>query len=60
MNDKKLVCNCMNITIADIRNAVKNGADTFDKVQSKTGASTSCKRCIEYAENVFKAIMDGE
>ena len=50
----------MNITIADIRSAVKNGADTFDKVQSKTGASTSCKRCIEYAENVFKAIMDGE
>lgn len=60
MNDEKLVCNCTGVTVGDIRSAVENGAKTFEELQDATGVSTVCGACREYAENVFKAIIDGE
>lgn len=60
MKDDKIVCSCMNVTVGDIRRAIKDGARSFEEVSDMTGASTVCGRCREYAENVFSAIMDGE
>lgn len=60
MNDEKLVCNCTGVTVGDIRKAVADGAKTFEELQDATGVSTVCGSCREYAENVFKAIVDGE
>lgn len=60
MNDNKTVCNCRKVTIYDIRKSMQNGNDTFEKVQADTGVSTVCKRCRDYAKNVFDAIADGE
>lgn len=60
MNDEKIVCNCMNVTIGDIRNAIRDGAKNFEEVQEITGAGTVCGSCAEYAENVVREILDGE
>lgn len=60
MDDTKLVCNCTGVTVGDIREAVQNGAKTFDELQEATGVSTVCGQCRDYAENVFNAIMEGE
>lgn len=60
MQDDKLVCNCVGVTVGDIREAIKKGAADFDEVQEATGVSSVCGQCREYAENVVKAILDGE
>lgn len=60
MNDEKIVCNCTGVTIGDIRAAIENGASTFDEVQEITGVSSVCGGCLDYAQNVVKAILDGE
>ena len=41
----KNACKCKNISIEDVVNAVKNGADTVEKVMEATGAGTACGRC---------------
>ena len=40
MNLDKVVCNCMNVTSGQIKEAVENGADTLEEVQQITGAGT--------------------
>ena len=34
-------CKCKNVSISEVVSAVKNGADTFEKVAETTGAGTS-------------------
>lgn len=34
--------------------AVKNGADTFEKVAETTGAGTACGRCKEIILNIIE------
>lgn len=60
MNDAKLVCHCRRVTIGDIRRAIADGAQSFEEVQAVTGVSTGCKRCADHAQNVAKAIFEGE
>ena len=44
-NVLKNACKCKNVSIETIVNAVKNGADTVEKVGEATGAGTACGRC---------------
>lgn len=51
------VCLCKSVTRAKIKQAIRNGANTFEKVQEATGAGTgSCgaKRCREKIEELIK------
>lgn len=41
----KNACKCKNISIEEVVNTVKNGADTVEKVMEATGAGTACGRC---------------
>ena len=41
----KNACRCKNVSIEEVLNAVKNGADTVEKVMEATGSSTVCGRC---------------
>lgn len=49
----EIVCICKQVSKETIVNAIKNGADTFEKVQETTGAGTGgckgarCKQTIE-------------
>lgn len=48
------VCGCKKVLLKDVVDAVKNGADTVEKVGEVTGAGTDCKRCTILIENVIK------
>ena len=51
------VCVCKSVTRAAIKNAIKNGADTVEKVADATGATKgSCKgcRCKSKIEELLK------
>ena len=53
MNLDKVVCNCLNITNGDIKNAVSSGASTLEEVQEITGAASICGIC---ADNVQRLV----
>lgn len=45
-DNNKVVCGCFNVTVQDLNNAVKNGADSFEKVQVSTKVGTGCGKCL--------------
>lgn len=47
MDDNKIVCGCFKLTEADLKNAVKNGANSFEEVQAVTKVGTGCGHCVE-------------
>ena len=48
------VCGCKGVSLNAVVEAVKNGADTVEKVGEVTGAGTECGRCKILIENVIK------
>lgn len=47
MNLEKIVCECLGITSGMIKEAVDQGATTFEEVQEKTEVATICGACID-------------
>ncbi len=43
----KVVCGCMHVTEKDIKDAINNGAKSFEEVQKITKVSTGCGKCKE-------------
>mmetsp|Transcript_35522 Transcript_35522/g.77762 ORF Transcript_35522/g.77762 Transcript_35522/m.77762 type:complete len:1330 (+) Transcript_35522:49-4038(+) len=41
-----LVCNCYSVPKGVIKQAIKDGADTFDEIKRRTKAGTGCGTCI--------------
>lgn len=50
MNDEEIICNCMSVTVAAIKEAYENGAHSVADVQNATGAGTVCGACLEQIE----------
>lgn len=48
------VCGCKGVSLQDVIDAVKNGADTPEKVEEVTGAGSVCGRCTKLVENVIE------
>ncbi len=47
-------CKCKNVAIETIVEAVKNGADTVEKVGEVTKAGTGCGRCQGIISNIIE------
>lgn len=54
MDSDKVVCNCLNVTIGMIQDAVNSGASTVEEVQEITGAGTVCGACLEDVEHLVE------
>lgn len=48
-----MMCICKGVSEERIRNAVKDGAVTFEEVQQITACSTSCGTCRPRIENLI-------
>ncbi|MCL2610510.1 MAG: (2Fe-2S)-binding protein [Defluviitaleaceae bacterium] len=48
------VCGCKKVSLQDVVSAVKDGADTTEKVGEITKAGTACGRCKVLIENVIE------
>lgn len=46
MDNNRVVCGCYKVTEQDIKNAVKNGAKSFEEVQAITKVGTGCGKCV--------------
>lgn len=49
----KSVCGCKKVSLATVVDAVKEGADTVEKVEKATKAGVSCGRCKGLLQNVI-------
>ena len=45
-------CKCQNVSVNEVVAAVKNGADTLEKVMEETKAATGCGRCKAVIQNI--------
>ncbi|MGL5313802.1 MAG: (2Fe-2S)-binding protein [Peptostreptococcaceae bacterium] len=45
MHYKDVVCNCLGVTVEDIKEAIDDGATTLEEVQKATKAGTGCGSC---------------
>jgi len=45
LDDSFDVCLCMNITLGEIRDAIKDGSDTIEKLIETTEAGSICELC---------------
>lgn len=57
MNLDKVVCNCMNVTNGMIKNAIDNGANSLEEVQSVTGAGTVCGTCLDNVRRLVEQFI---
>lgn len=47
MDNSKVVRGCFNVTERGLNNAIKNGAKSFEEVQSVTKVGTGCGKCTD-------------
>ncbi|MGL5346638.1 MAG: (2Fe-2S)-binding protein [Peptostreptococcaceae bacterium] len=53
MHYKDIICNCLGITVEDIKNAIDNGNTTFEEVRKATRANTGCGMCRDRLKEVI-------
>jgi len=47
MDNDKVICGCTNVTVQNLRDAIENGAKSFEEVQSVTKVGTGCGKCVD-------------
>ena len=47
----EIICTCAGVTYGEIVDAIKNGADTLEKLQEATDAGNYCGFCISEEED---------
>jgi bacterioferritin-associated ferredoxin len=45
MDNDKVVCSCINVKVQDLKDAIDNGAKSFEEVQEVTKVGTGCGKC---------------
>ncbi len=58
----KLICSCERVYESTIREAVENGATSFDDLQKTTGLGRSCGNCRPLIERIIRdcgSLSDG-
>jgi len=53
----KVLCECHNVTLNDMKKHIKEGVKTFEELQEKTNISTDCPPCKEENEKLFKKLL---
>lgn len=59
MLDNKIICDCYHITFKDIKDALENGAQTFDEVSEMTMAGQGCGHCQANVAKIIKNLKKG-
>ncbi|AVK51021.1 (2Fe-2S)-binding protein [Clostridium sp. MF28] len=54
MDNDKVVCDCINVTVKDLKDAIANGAKSFEEVQAAINVSAGCGAC----EDSVRVLVD--
>lgn len=55
--EDRIICECMNVSYEDIKNAVKEGAKTLDDIKEATEAGTICGICEDEIQEVLDELL---
>lgn len=58
MDNDKVVCGCINVTVQDLKNAIANGAKSFDEVQKATKVGTGCGKCVDSVKVLVDELLE--
>jgi NifU-like protein involved in Fe-S cluster formation/bacterioferritin-associated ferredoxin len=57
-DDAIIVCECLNVTMEDIKMGVLEGIKDFKTLQERTKVSTGCGKCIEKIKDIQKQFVE--
>jgi len=57
MDNEDVICDCFNVTVEDVKNAIKNGAKSFEEVQDATSIGTGCGGCLESNKELVAKLL---
>jgi len=57
MENNKVVCGCFNVTLQDLNNSIKNGANSFEEVQVATKVGTACGKCVHSNKKLVNKLL---
>ena len=55
--EDRIICECMNVSYEDIKNAVKEVAKTLDDIKEATEAGTICGICEDDIQEVLDELL---
>ncbi len=58
LEDDKIVCRCFQVSVKDLKEAIKDGHKTFEDIQEVTSVGTGCGSCVEYAKKIIEEIKN--
>ena len=58
MDDERMVCECYDIRVKDLKNAIENGDDTFEKMERSMRLGVLCGACVRDAVKIIKEIKN--
>ncbi|AOR24126.1 (2Fe-2S)-binding protein [Clostridium taeniosporum] len=58
MDNDKVVCTCINVTVQDLKDAIKNGAKSFEEVQEVTSVGTGCGACVDSVKVIVDELLE--
>jgi bacterioferritin-associated ferredoxin len=57
MDNDKVVCSCINVKVQDLKDAIDNGAKSFEGVQEVTKVGTGCGKCKDSVKVLFDELL---
>lgn len=56
--ENKVLCECHNVTLEDVKEQIKLGVNSFEELQRKTNIGTDCPPCSENNSKLFKNLLN--
>lgn len=57
LDKNQVICGCFRVTTGNIKEAIANGARTFEDVQEVTSVGKGCKKCTEYVKELVNSMI---
>ncbi len=57
MEMNKVVCDCLDLTVQDIKDAISNGAKSYEEVEEMTQVGTICEACIDDVKELVEELL---
>lgn len=57
MDDSKIICSCLDLTVKDVKTAIENGSTTVDEIMEVTQAGSICGDCIDEVREVAEELL---
>ena len=58
MDEERMVCECYGIRVKDIKQAMLDGNDTFEKMERSMRLGVLCGACVSDAKKVIAALNE--